>query len=74
MRNASSGPSTTSGTRSGNYVGGALVQATIAGITSFIVLTILGVPFAAPLALLVFFFDLHPRSLAPPSRRCWSRS
>jgi predicted PurR-regulated permease PerM len=44
----------------GNYVGGALLQATIAGVTSFIVLTILGVPFAAPLALLVFFFDLIP--------------
>jgi predicted PurR-regulated permease PerM len=44
----------------GNYVGGALLQATIAGITSFIVLTILGVPFAAPLALVVFFFDLIP--------------
>ncbi|MGH2989765.1 MAG: AI-2E family transporter, partial [Solirubrobacterales bacterium] len=44
----------------GNYVGGALLQATIAGITSFIVLSILGVPFAAPLALIVFFFDLIP--------------
>jgi predicted PurR-regulated permease PerM len=44
----------------GNYVAGALLQATIAGITSFIVLTILGVPFAAPLALVVFFFDLIP--------------
>jgi predicted PurR-regulated permease PerM len=44
----------------GNYVGGALLQATIAGVTAFIVLTILGVPFAAPLALLVFFFDLIP--------------
>jgi predicted PurR-regulated permease PerM len=44
----------------GNYVGGALLQATIAGVTSFIVLTILGVPFAAPLAVLVFFFDLIP--------------
>ncbi|MGH2992998.1 MAG: AI-2E family transporter [Solirubrobacterales bacterium] len=44
----------------GNYVGGALLQATIAGITSFIVLTVLGVPFAAPLALVVFFFDLIP--------------
>ena len=30
------------------------------GVTSFIVLTILGVPFAAPLAVLVFFFDLIP--------------
>jgi predicted PurR-regulated permease PerM len=44
----------------GNYVGGALVQATIAGLTAFIVLTILGAPFAGPLALLVFFFDLIP--------------
>jgi predicted PurR-regulated permease PerM len=44
----------------GNYVGGALLQATIAGITAFIVLSILGVPFAAPLALVVFFFDLIP--------------
>jgi predicted PurR-regulated permease PerM len=44
----------------GNYVGGALLQATIAGITAFVVLTILGVPFAAPLALVVFFFDLIP--------------
>jgi predicted PurR-regulated permease PerM len=48
------------GTAVGNYVGGALLQATIAGVTSFIVLTILGVPFAAPLAVLVFFFDLIP--------------
>jgi predicted PurR-regulated permease PerM len=44
----------------GNYVGGALLQALIAGITSFIVLSILNVPFAAPLALIVFFFDLIP--------------
>jgi predicted PurR-regulated permease PerM len=44
----------------GNYVGGALLQATIAGVTSFVLLTILGVPFAAPLALVVFFFDLIP--------------
>ena len=44
----------------GNYVGGALLQATIAGLTAFIVLTILGAPFAGPLALLVFFFDLIP--------------
>ncbi len=44
----------------GNYVGGALLQATIAGVTSFILLTILGVPFAAALALVVFFFDLIP--------------
>ncbi|HEX2358663.1 MAG TPA: AI-2E family transporter [Solirubrobacterales bacterium] len=44
----------------GNYVGGALLQATIAGITAFIVLKILGAPFAGPLAVLVFFFDLIP--------------
>ncbi len=44
----------------GNYVGGALVQATIAGLTTFIVLTILGVPFAAPLAVVVALFDLIP--------------
>lgn len=44
----------------GNYVGGALLQASIAGVTAFIVLTILGAPFAGPLAVLVFFFDLIP--------------
>ena len=44
----------------GNYVAGALAQASIAGVTTFIVLEILGVPFAAPLAVVVFFFDLVP--------------
>jgi predicted PurR-regulated permease PerM len=44
----------------GNYVGGALLQATIAGFSSFIMLTILGVPFAGPLAVVVFVFDLIP--------------
>jgi len=44
----------------GNYVAGALFQATLAGITSFVVLKILGVPFAAPLALVIFFLDLIP--------------
>lgn len=44
----------------GNYVAGAIIQATLAGVSAFIVLTILGVPFAAPLALLVAFFDLIP--------------
>ena len=44
----------------GNYVGGALIQATIAGVSAFIVLKILGAPFAAPLALIVAFFDLIP--------------
>jgi predicted PurR-regulated permease PerM len=44
----------------GNYVGGALLQATIAGLSSFVVLKILGVPFAGPLAVIVFVFDLIP--------------
>lgn len=44
----------------GNYVAGALAQATLAGVLSYIVLTILGVPFAAPLALVIFFLDLIP--------------
>ncbi|MGB2712385.1 MAG: AI-2E family transporter [Conexibacter sp.] len=44
----------------GNYVGGALFQATVAGVTTFVVLTILGVPFAAPLAVIVALFDLIP--------------
>jgi predicted PurR-regulated permease PerM len=44
----------------GNYVAGALVQATIAGVSAFIMLKILGAPFAAPLALIVAFFDLIP--------------
>ena len=32
----------------GNYVGGALLQATIAGVSSFIVLSLLGFPLPAP--------------------------
>jgi predicted PurR-regulated permease PerM len=44
----------------GNYAGGALLQATIAGVSAFVVLTILGAPFAAPLALIVALFDLIP--------------
>jgi predicted PurR-regulated permease PerM len=44
----------------GNYVAGALAQALVAAVSSFIVLKILGIPFAAPLALIVFFFDLIP--------------
>ncbi|HKH22316.1 MAG TPA: AI-2E family transporter [Solirubrobacterales bacterium] len=44
----------------GNYVGGALLQATIAGFAAFVMLTILGVPFAGPLAVVVFVFDLIP--------------
>jgi predicted PurR-regulated permease PerM len=44
----------------GNYVAGALFQALTAGILAYVVLEILGVPFAAPLALLIFFLDLIP--------------
>jgi len=44
----------------GNYVGGALAQALVAGVTAYIVLTILGVPFRAPLALIVALADLIP--------------
>jgi predicted PurR-regulated permease PerM len=44
----------------GNFVAGALAQATVAGVTTFIVLTALGVPFAAPLSVVVFLFDLIP--------------
>ncbi len=44
----------------GNYVAGALAQALLAAVTSFIVLKILGVPFAAPLSLIIFFLDLIP--------------
>jgi len=44
----------------GNYVAGALAQATIAALTAYVVLKTLGVPFAAPLALVIFFLDLIP--------------
>ena len=44
----------------GNYIAGAAVQATLAAVTAFIVLTALGVPFAGALAVLVGLFDLLP--------------
>jgi predicted PurR-regulated permease PerM len=44
----------------GNYVAGALLQATIAGILAWIMLMILGVPYALPLAVVVFLLDLVP--------------
>ena len=44
----------------GNYIAGAVVQATIAGVCTFIILTILGVPFAGALAVLYALFDLIP--------------
>jgi predicted PurR-regulated permease PerM len=48
------------GYATGNYVRGALVQATIAGFSSFIVLVILGVPYAAALSVIIFALDLIP--------------
>jgi predicted PurR-regulated permease PerM len=44
----------------GSYVGGALIQATLAGTFAFIVLSILGAPFAGALALVIAFGDLVP--------------
>jgi predicted PurR-regulated permease PerM len=49
-----------SGKAISGYVAGVLLQATIAGILTYIVLTVLGVPFRAPLAVLVFVMDLIP--------------
>jgi predicted PurR-regulated permease PerM len=44
----------------GGYCAGALGQATVAGLTSFVVLSILGVPYAAALSLIIFLLDLVP--------------
>jgi len=44
----------------GNYVAGALLQATVAGVLAWVVLSILGVPYALPLAVVVFLLDLVP--------------
>ena len=44
----------------GNYVAGALTIAAIAGVTSYLVLLLLDVPFRAPLAVLVGLFALIP--------------
>jgi len=44
----------------GNFIAGAFVQATIAGVCAFVILTILGVPFAGALAVLYALFDLIP--------------
>jgi predicted PurR-regulated permease PerM len=44
----------------GGYCAGALGQATVAGVASFIVLSILGVPYAAALSLIIFLLDLVP--------------
>jgi len=42
------------------YIGGNLAISAICGVTTFIVLVILGMPYAAPLALLVAVLDLIP--------------
>ncbi len=42
------------------YVGGAMLQATVAGIASFLMLVILGVPGALPLAVIMALADLVP--------------
>jgi predicted PurR-regulated permease PerM len=44
----------------GGYVGGALTLATAAGISTYILLSLLNVPFAVPLSVLMAFFDLIP--------------
>ena len=44
----------------GNYVAGALGQALIAGVLAYIVLLVLGVPYAGPLAVVIFLLDLVP--------------
>lgn len=44
----------------GNYVAGALLQATVAGVTSWMMLLILGIDYALPLAVIVFLLDLIP--------------
>ncbi|HEY6779584.1 MAG TPA: AI-2E family transporter [Thermoleophilaceae bacterium] len=44
----------------GGYVAGALFIAVIAGIATYVVLTILGVPFRAPLAVIAGLFSLIP--------------
>ena len=43
-----------------SYVAGALFQATVAGITAFVMLTILGIPSALTLALIIAVLDLIP--------------
>lgn len=44
----------------GNYVAGALGQALLAGVLAYIVLLILGVPYAGSLAVVIFLLDLVP--------------
>jgi predicted PurR-regulated permease PerM len=48
------------GSAVGGYVRGALLQALIAGVTSWVVLEILGVPYPVALALIIALLDLVP--------------
>jgi predicted PurR-regulated permease PerM len=48
------------GTAVGGYVRGALLQALIAGVSSYVVLAILGVPYPVALALIIALLDLVP--------------
>jgi predicted PurR-regulated permease PerM len=48
------------GSAVGNYVLGALVQATIAGVSAYVVLLAIGAPSPAALAVIVFLLDLIP--------------
>jgi predicted PurR-regulated permease PerM len=43
-----------------SYVGGALFQATVAGIAAWLMLVILGIPSPVPLAVIIALFDLIP--------------
>jgi predicted PurR-regulated permease PerM len=43
-----------------SYVGGALFQATVAGVTAWLMLVILGIPSPLPLALIIALLDLIP--------------
>jgi predicted PurR-regulated permease PerM len=44
----------------GGYVAGNLLISVIAGVSSYVVMSLLNIPFAVPLAVLVGFFDLIP--------------
>jgi predicted PurR-regulated permease PerM len=44
----------------GSYIGGALAQATIAGVAAWLMLVILGVPSPLPLAVIIILLDLIP--------------
>ena len=57
-----------------NYVAGALGQAVIAGLLAWMVLLILGVPYAGSLAVIIFLLDLVRWSARPWARSSWGSS